>query len=216
MSYCVFQYETEVDIDDVRKSIVDMVLQCLETDKPITKPEFYVRIPRLLYGRYPLRAGNNVKASLDALLWKYSELTGKYCGCQYWSDGARCLFVSKILECTDGRTPTSDDTRKVTYALQKKTQADNQRIVHEHVFPRAELRKLLLAGGVPLSSGCLLDTLERLAIGCVILRSEDRFLKNDDRDYDNPWLRYKGRVRLFDNPKWNAEQRKLIREAGLL
>jgi hypothetical protein len=169
MSNWVFQYRTDIDIEDLRKLLVDVICQCLESRTPVTKAEFYRRIPRLLYGSYPLRGGKDINASLDALLWKYSELTGKYCGCQFWSDTAKRLFERKLLEHVNGRPPTSMDARHVTDCLSKKTHREYQ-LVHEHVFPRAELRtKLLLDREISFDSRHVAKTIERLAVGCVVL-----------------------------------------------
>ena len=216
MSDCVFQYQAEISIENVRKSLVDMIRQCLESGGPITKAEFDRTIPELHYGTYPLRAGKNIDTSLDALLWKYSELTGKYCGCQFWSEGAKRLFEEKLSEHANGRKPTPDDARRVAAILSKKIRGEQQ-LVHEHVFPRAELRKRLLSDrDTLLASGLLAVTLERIAIGCIVLRSEDRLLKNRDRDYDNPWRRYTGRIKLAENKYWPIPHRELIAAAELL
>ena len=216
MGYCVFEYQPEISIESVRESLVDLIRQCLESRGPITKAEFEVKIPKLHYGTYPTRAEKNMDSSLDALLWKYSELTGKYCGCPFWSDGARRRFEGKLLEYTNGRIPTSNDARHIAYYLKKKIHNEYQ-LVHEHVFPRAELRKrLLLDRDTLLAAGSLAETLERTAIGCIVLRSEDKQLKNDERDYNNPWLRYRGKLKLVENQDWPASQRELIVAAGLL
>jgi hypothetical protein len=216
MSYCVFQYETEINIEDVRKSLVDMVFRCLESNKPITKAEFYARIPKLLCGSYPERAGKSVKASLDALLWKYSELTGKYCGCQYWSVKAKALFDEHLDRYLNGRFPTPGDARKIVRVLQKKSQDYNQRIVHEHVFPRAQLVRLLMELKVPPAKESLDKLMRRLATGCVVLGSEDNLLDKYKGNCDNPWLRYKGLIKLAENKKWEPLHQDLIKKAELL
>ena len=173
MNNWVFQYRTDIaNIEDLRKLLADVICQCLKSRTPVTQAEFYERIPLLLYGSYPPKGGMDINASLDALLWKYSELTGKYCGCQFWSDSAKRLFEMKLLEHLNGRLSTSKDARLVAACLSKKSQGGNQ-LVHEHVFPRAELRtKLLLDRETPLGSQYLVATIERLAVGCVVLGSE--------------------------------------------
>jgi len=216
MGYCVFQYRTEINIETLRKSLVDLIRQCLESGGPITKAEFDEKITRLHYGTYPLRAGKNIDTSLDALIWKYSELTGKYCGCQFWSDGAKRLFEIKLLEYANGTTPTSNDAKYVACSLSKKINNEYQ-LVHEHVFPRAELRKRLRVDkDTLLATRCLAETIERTALGCIVLRSEDKLLKNNQSDYENPWRRYTGKIKLAENQNWSASQRELIITAGLL
>lgn len=216
MGYCVFQYQTEVNIENVRKSLGDLVRQCLESGEPLTKTKFDEKIPKLHYGSYPQRAGKDMNASLDALHWKYSELTGKYCGCQFWSEGAKRLFEGKLLEYANGRAPAPNDAGRVANFLSKKIHGEYQ-LVHEHVFPRAELRKrMLLDRDALLASGRLAETLERIAIGCIVLESEHKLLKNRECDYDNPWRRYTGKIRLVENQNWPASQRELIAAAGLL
>ena len=216
MDYCVFEYHAEISIEDARKSLVCMVHQCLELRRPISKEAFDNTIPKLHYGTYPQRSGEDSDASLDALHWKYSELTGQYCGCQFWSEGAKRLFEHKLLEYANARTPTSNDARYVAAHLAKKTHG-GQQLVHEHVFPRAELRKrLALDRDNLLAAGCLAATLERVAMGCVVLQCEHKLLKRNDCDYDNPWRRYTGKIKLAENQNWPAFQRELIVAAGLL
>ena len=158
----------------------------------------------------------NINASLDALLWKYSELTGKYCGCQFWSDGAKSLFERKLPEHLNGRPSTSRDARRVAACLSKKTQGGNQ-LVHEHVFPRAELRtKLLLDREIPNGSQYLAATIERLAVGCVVLGSEHDLVNRAKGDGINPWRRYKGKIKLFKNQNWPTSHMGLIRDAELV
>ena len=215
MNYCVFQYETDMNIEGARKSLVDLVFQCLDSDKPITKTEFYARIPKLLYGGYPARAEKSVKASLDALLWKYSELTGKYCGCQYWSVKAKSLFDRKLGESMSGTLPSREGIRHLANFLSKKIHREFQ-LVHEHVFPRAELVALLREPKASRTWDSVNELMERLAVACVVLQSEHGSLKKKDLDRNNPWLRYRGKIQLAENVHWLASQRELIVAAGLL
>jgi hypothetical protein len=216
MSNWAFQYRTEINIEDLRKSLVDVISQCLESRTPVSKAEFYKRIPLLLYGAYPPKGGKDINASLDALHWKYSELTGKYCGCQFWSDSAKRLFDRKLLEHVNGRPTASTDARHVADFLSKKIHNEYQ-LVHEHVFPRAELRrKLLLDREIPLDSRYLAETIERLAVGCVVLKSEHDLVNGTKGDSINPWRRYKGKIRLFENQNWPTSHLDLIKDAELL
>jgi hypothetical protein len=214
MNNWTFQYHTEVDAEHLRKSLVYLTCQCLESRTPISKAEFYKTIPKLIYGRYPLKGGRDIKTSVDELLWKYSELTGKYCGCQFWSNRAKIAFESKLLEHASGKPPTSIDVKEVTNALSKKTRKEHQ-LVHEHVFPRAELRKLL-EREISLGSQRLAETLQRLAVGCVVLASEHTLVHRTKGDSINPWNRYTGSITLCENENWPAIQLELIKGAGLL
>ena len=221
MSYCVFQYHAKTDIETLRRSLLDLFREGIESQRPIAQSEFKKKIPQLHYGSYPVRAEKNVDASLDALHWKYSELTGKYCGCQYWSAEAKALF-EKSLD-GHGRNPTPKEVREIIRCLQKKTRKEDPadlrklRIEHEHVFPRADLRgKLLQDRDALLASGCLKAVIDRLATGCVVLKSEHDLVDKIPGDDSNPWLRYKGLIRLAENKNWDPLQQDLIEKAGLL
>ncbi len=50
MGYCVFQYHAEFPVEDVRRSLAELVLQCIESEKPIAQAEFKAKIPKLLHG----------------------------------------------------------------------------------------------------------------------------------------------------------------------
>lgn len=217
MGYCVFQYHTEISIENVRKSLVDLVRQCLESGEPITQTEFGKKIPRLHYGTYPPRAGKNIKASLYALIWKYSELTGKYCGCQYWSRNAKSVFEQELRKRVKGKSPSLDDAWDVAFSLANMNTDKNQRLVHEHVFPISHLIRLLLQ--CPRENrtyGWAKEMIESRAIGCVILEGEHCLLPKDIGNCTNPWLRYRGKIGLVDNVSWPPYQRKLIEEADLV
>jgi benzodiazapine receptor len=178
------------------------------------KAEFNNKIPALYYGAYAPRAGKSVYASLDELHWKYSEVTGKYCGCQFWSERAKLLFESSLLEHVNGKTPTLKDAKGVAKFLSTKARKEFQ-LVHEHVFPRAELRKLLDRES-SLGSQLVAETVQRLAIGCVVLECEHRLVNKTKGDSINPWRRYTGKIRLCPNQNWSASHLELIKDAGLL
>jgi len=212
--YDVFQYEAKINIDEVRKTLVDLIRECIESRTSLTQQEFRRRMPQRYRGSYPMKYERSAETSVDALLWKCSELTGKYCGCQYWSVKAKELFDVTIDKRVGGRLPTPRDAGEITRSLQKKTQPNHQRIVHEHVFPRGDFIRRLLS----LSNCDGLDALiGRLGIGCIVLGSEDNQLDRYIGDFDNPWLRYKkAKIRLLNNPNWDPFQRVWIEAAGLL
>jgi hypothetical protein len=215
MNDWAFSYHTEIDIENLRKSLVDLISQVLELQTPIMKTEFVKKIPKLVYGTYAPRAGNSVDASLDELHWKYSEVTGKYCGCQFWSERAKFLFESSLLEHANGKTPTLKDARDVAKSLSTKARKEYQ-LVHEHVFPRAELRKLL-DREISFGSQRVAETVQRLAVGCVVLESEHRLVRTTKGVSMNPWRRYAGKeIWLSANPNSSAFHLELIKDAGLL
>jgi hypothetical protein len=128
---------------------------------------------------YNLRRRKDVRATLDELVWKRSELTGKFCGCPFWSLKARSLFDRRSAEYMKGHTPTLDDAWQLADRLSKQTATIDQRFTHEHVFPRAHLIKLLQELIFPISTILVETMMERLAVGCVILQSEHIYLNQE-------------------------------------
>jgi hypothetical protein len=222
----VFQHHgnTDLDIADGRDAITKMVFGCLDKNSPISTQSFNREFPgRLYYGNYNLLPTEDnsslVETCLRYLVWKHSELTGKFCGCPYWSAKAKALFEGKMCELAK---PTLEDAWQLAKELSTRTKKEEpqevkqQRITHEHVFPINHLVKFLRHSDSQVTAGHVKEMIEQRAIGCVILQSEDSPLKKLDGNCDNPWLRYKGKIKLFDNPKWTAEQRKPINDADLL
>ena len=214
MSNWAFQYCTDIDVEGLRESLIALICHCALSRMPVTKAEFYKRIPQLIYGSYALRAGRDVNASLDELHWKYSELTGKYCGCQFWSESAKRLFDTHM----NGSSPPLTDARELAeYArelaesLANRGRPKDSRLVHHHVFPPAKLIELVLEP--PLDSQDLSETIKRLAVGCVVLESER--IRDKQCDSSNPWLRYTGKIKLVENQDWPAPHADLIKAAGL-
>jgi hypothetical protein len=155
----------------------------------------------------------DVDRTLGDLIWKHSELTGKYVGCQYWSVEAKRLFEKEML--TGIGEPTLDDAWKMQEVLKMKARGE-MRLEHEHVFPRKCLRaKLLRERGAHLSLPNIEKVMNEFAMGCVVLKKEHPPHKECNADCDNPWRRYKG-IMLADNKGWDSFQRELIERAGLL
>jgi hypothetical protein len=203
-------YANHIEVETLRNNIVENVRRCLESGQQITNPDPPLY---LYYGSYNLRGNKDVRATLNELIWKYSELTGKYCGCHYWSVKARSLFDKELLEYMNGGKPTLEDACRVSVCLRPKTRVKEKRIVHEHVFPRKQLVDLLLEMDVHSTFDCVKTIIEQLAMGCVVLESEH---PKKTGDCNNPWLRYKDNIMLVDNKNWSLSQRKLIEEAELV
>jgi hypothetical protein len=188
-----------------------MICRCLESRQPI--PTF----PLPLYCKsYNLRGRKDVRATLDELAWKRSELTGKFCGCPFWSVGAKSLFDQRLADHVKGGTPTLDDAWQVADGISKQTAKIDEKLTHEHVFPRVHLLKVLQEPNVIVTFDHIETLIERLAVGCVVLQSEHILLNSREGTVHNPWLRYKGVIRLAENPKWPDFQRRMIVEAELL
>ena len=214
----VFQHLTQKDeVEKRRNYIINKVYQCIKSNRPIQNSDFNLQ---LYFGYYNLRS-QDVNASLRELIWKHSELTGKYCGCQYWSVGAKSVFENMLPQKLTERRPSLDDAWTVADDLSGRYVDQNQKLVHEHVFPIASLITELLKPTEDLSLGSIEKIIETRAVGCVILKSEDDVIAlNEDRvrgDADNLWLRYKkANIKLADNPSWPLSQRELIEGAGLI
>ncbi len=206
----VFPHHADNNIENVRRKIIEMAHQCFKSRQPISS------FPMPLYCKsYNLRGHKDVRATLDELAWKRSELTGKFVGCQFWSVEAKSLFDQKLAEYVKGRSPTLDDAWQVADYLSKQNAEIGQKLTHEHVFPRADLLKLLQDLDAPVTSRLVETLIERLAVGCVVSEREHRAL---DRlgDIDNPWRRYaRAGIALAHNLRWPAEHKSLIESAGL-
>jgi hypothetical protein len=104
------------------------------------------------------------------LLWKYSEASGKYQGCRYWSVGA---LASKKKH---GRIVTS----KLKY--------EGEALRHEHLYPRASQIAELFALSNP-SVEVVQGRLQELNIGVVVTEAEHRLLPKEG-NAAKPWTRY--------------------------
>ncbi len=116
----------------------------------------------------------------DELIWKWSEATGKYVGCPYWSAKARKLFDKELAEQphTDRRLRMKDAWR-VEKILQCSQRDPTQSIAHEHVYPRKLLKDDLKSPSKTNTAFDLKRLFSRLAVGCVVLRSEHNDLARD-------------------------------------
>jgi hypothetical protein len=183
------------------------------------EPEVYKQLrekypPLLHFGYFGLPVG---RCLANELIWKWTEATGKYTGCQFWSVRARVLF-DKEVRASGGWPITSKLAEVIEEKLSARTEGGNAKppnakLTHEHVYPIKDLKILLRSKdrSTPESVRQLFDS---LCVGCVILESEHDRLRGHDQ---NPWLRYKNAgIRLVDNPAWSDRQHGLILQADIL
>jgi hypothetical protein len=174
----------------------------------LLEPELYMQL-KPTYTALLYHGSLNRRELADELIWKWTEATGKYVGCPYWSVRAKSLF--------DEVAATFKEKLSLTEAVKLADRLSakglESRIIHEHVYPRGDLRKLLRRPGANVR-----DLLERLGVSCVVLGSEDRAIaRGGIKCEENPWKRYTAtEVKLVDNPEWPKEQRDMITDAGLL
>lgn len=144
----------------------------------------------------------------NELIWKWTEATGKYLGCQFWSLNAKQLFDVEAAKCGELRTLAS-----VEAELCRRHRPKDAKLTHEHVYPIKDMT-LWLQDHKEADRYELRNYLDRLCIGCVVLESEhDR----KPGTLPNPWLRYsEAGIRLAPNPAWPSAQTLLIEEARLL
>ncbi len=160
--------------------------------------------PLLHFGTFNLPKKRDLA---QELIWKATEATGKYTGCQFWSVRAKALFDQKA------DWPIGLKTAKaLEETLRLRTREKSDRLTHEHVYPIKDLKLQL----------CKIEpTLERISqvfethcLACVVLEEEH------DREagtYENPWTRYKrAGIKIANNPTWTARQRELLEQAGVL
>jgi hypothetical protein len=170
--------------------------------------------PLLHFGNFSLPAK---RALANELIWKWTEATGKYTGCQFWSVRAKSLFDRKVESAggwpITGRFAKTLEQKLSAKSADGKPKLSEARLTHEHVYPIKDL-KLLLGGKDGETPGGIRNLLDVRCVSCVVLESEHDRLSGHDL---NPWFRYKDAgIRLVENPAWLDRQRSLILEAGLL
>jgi hypothetical protein len=150
----------------------------------------------------------------NELIWKWTEATGKYVGCQFWSANAKKLFDREV-ESVGGWPITEKLARAIEKRLSAKSidgkaRPSNGKLTHEHVYPIKDLKKFLRAND-QLSLNDIRELFDRQCVSCIVLESEHDRLRGDDL---NPWVRYaKAEIMLADNPTWAETQRKAIADA---
>jgi hypothetical protein len=150
----------------------------------------------------PLQAGKYA--------WAWSERTGKYVGCSFWS-----VVALEAIQRWFHENPHWNVRRIETHA-QKRARGGLQ-LQHEHVFPRRDWKRLVNPTiGNPRTLEEAWDLLDAYCQGCVVTLEEHRKLRSRGNP-DNPWLRYRGTgIQLLENPAWSERHREWIREAGLV
>lgn len=142
--------------------------------------------------------------------WAWSERTGKYVGCSFWSVAAFKAFQ----RCTHENRHWS--LRRIEIYAQQRARGELQ-LQHEHVFPRRDWKRLVNPTiGNPRTLEEAWNLLDTYCQGCVVTLEEHRKLRSHG-DPDNPWLRYWDTgIQLLENPAWSERHRRWIREAGLV
>ena len=143
---------------------------------------------------------NELKARklLEEPLWKLLELQGKYGG-RYISEGVRELEVAleKRVSASTGKWPerTLRERLRLGPAPSNQQWRDQNEYccALEHVSERKNLVDELLLR--PHAAQSIVD---QHLFGCVILRCEHGFLREGKLDIDDVWVRYRGRLRVWD------------------
>jgi hypothetical protein len=74
------------------------------------------------------------------MVWKWTEATGKFVGCQFWSINAKKLFDEELRR-RFGNTATFDKAWNLAIDLSSTKRYRRQALNHEHVLPIATIRK---------------------------------------------------------------------------
>ena len=179
----------------------------LSSDDLMRLSERYRRL--LHYGHFSLSGKRKVA---NELIWKWTEASGKYVGCQFWSLKAKKLFDLEVADC-GGWPITMKAARHLESKLSKKSRPKDSRLTHEHVYPIEDMKSWLRNQG-KLNRDEIRNHFERQCVGCVVLESEHDRKHGDDQ---NPWLRYNiAGITLAQNSAWLDAQRVLIDEVGLI
>jgi hypothetical protein len=151
----------------------------------------------------------------NELIWKWTEATGKYVGCQFWSIEAKSLFDAEVEVC--GGWPITSKVKKTIEAkLQGKGPVPDRKLTHEHVYPIKDM-KILLSNLESPDAARVLEHFDRQCVSCVVLESEHKKVMKARGVDGNPWHRYRdAQILLAENPAWPQMQRALISAAGLV
>jgi hypothetical protein len=104
--------------------------------------------------------------------------------------------------------------------LQRRTRPIDERITHEHVYPRKDFVDAIREQWRCETKEQLLQRFDDFAIGCVVLECEHRQLGEPNQE--NPWQRYAGVVTLvrpsnwIGREPWGQMHRRRARLAGVL
>jgi hypothetical protein len=210
----VFQYPEDVNTKHLHDIIINTVYFCINGVRGYPNLDKLGRtLPNDIKSDFsnsiyavPLRMDRSIKSELP---WKWSEATGKYVGCQFWSIKAKYLFDDEVRK-HFGEEATLEQACKLAKCL------SGRYIEHEHVFPRKEFNRLLNNEKLTITN--LQQFFSIYAVGCVVLTSEHSQIRTEEGDETNPWKRYSRNhfIPLADNIRWASDHRKMIEEAGLL
>jgi hypothetical protein len=191
-------------IPEDRRVLVRYLWEYLTTGKLEEPPQLHTSHKQM---RVDLR-----REPIGQVSWKWSELSGKYSGCAWWSTEAKRVVVE-----LDARWP-GRPLKRVCERVSKGYFLES--IQHESVFPRdewvARLQALVGTDAVP-SLPELEAQLDQLCIGCVVTRTQHDEAAGRPGTPDNPWLRFQPTsICLVPNPAWTEPHVSWIRAAGLL
>jgi len=196
-------FESQFDDPEADRSrIQSYLLEFIRTGIAPPKPE-------LSSGRFRL---DRRREPLGQCSWKWSEVTGKYIGCPFWSVEATRNF---------GEFAALQPAMRLARVAEKASQIVRRahRLQHEHVFPRrdwATMMSRFVGKGTTITDAALRNLLEQYCIGCVVTAEEHSQLARRG-DPTNPWRRYqRAGVLLVDNPDWPHQHRQWIEELGIV
>lgn len=172
--------------------------------------------PLLHFGSFNLTTSRTLAYEL---IWKWTEATGKYVGCPFWSKDAKALFDAEVSSA--GGWPIQPIlAKKIAKKLSEKGSngakcLPKPKLTHEHVYPIKDMKQLLY-WNTKRTIEEIRGLFDRYCVGCVVLESEHDQLSADGDDA-NHWIRYsKAGIKLAHNAAWPDSQRKMIASAGLL
>jgi hypothetical protein len=223
----VFHHTAEPEVtEELRTTVVHDIRWLYDAFPDIRKvpladldPNVYKALKRkydslLHFGSFNLTKSRSVAYEL---IWKWTEATGKYVGCQFWSRSAKRLFDAEV-SLAGGWPITQATAKEIQRRLSEKStngakRLPTARLTHEHVYPIKNMKQLLY-WNAKRTTDEIRGIFDRYCVGCVVVESEHDRLSGDDT---NPWNRYaKAGIVLADNPAWTTLQRTMIVEACLL
>ncbi len=154
--------------DDFRQSVINLAVEFLLYRQQVRRSSFYNNACEKI-----------LSEQFSILLWKYTEASGKYVGCPYWSVKAKESFE----DTSNGATSSMPPSKKLR---------------HEHLVPRKILTDMFFSLD-DISPESVLYIFQKYCIGVVITAEEDVLLNKaglkqkmpEARWLDDPWTRYK-------------------------
>lgn len=138
----------------------------------------------------------NARKLLDEPLWKILEVKGKYGG-RYISEGVYLLeqrFATPV-RASSGQWPKAVLQKHLGEPQESKPWSTHEdySCVLEHVNERSRIIEALLA-----DTDNSREILGQYLFGCVVLKSEHGKLASHELVQGDPWVRYRGKVRVWD------------------